>query len=268
MVKLIVSDLDDTLLTDKLTISQADMDAIAQAQAQGMIFTIATGRMFVATLPFAKQLGLPPERPIICYNGAVVQSVSGQVVYENPIRHELALDIVEYCTSQGWTTNVYYHDALYVSEINSDVEYYLSFAEVPTYPVGNLGEFLQEERKAPPKILIISPEELNSTRQNLLVERYGQDTQIVQSKRRYLEITSADAHKASALEWVVQKLGITMGEVLAIGDSNNDVEMLRRAGIGVAVANAVPAAKTAADYIAASNSEGGVAEAIRRYALV
>ena len=111
MVKLIVSDLDDTLLTDKLTISQADMDAIAQAQAQGMIFTIATGRMFVATLPFAKQLGLPPERPIICYNGAVVQSVSGQVVYENPIRHELALDIVEYCTSQGWTTNVYYHDA-------------------------------------------------------------------------------------------------------------------------------------------------------------
>ncbi len=268
MVKLIVSDLDDTLLADDLTISPENMEAIAQARAQGMTFTFATGRMFVSSLPYAKQLQLSDEVPLICYNGAVIRRINGEVIYENLLPHQLALDIVRYCEDRGWTTNLYYKDELYVREINPEVQYYTSVARVPAHEVGDLVQFLTDGRKEPEKILIVSPAEENSARQELLMEMFGKEAQILQSKRRYLEITNVDALKATALQWLVQYLGISMEEVLAIGDSNNDVEMLRTAGLGVAVANAVPAAKAAADHITASNNESGVARAIWEFALV
>ena len=123
-------------------------------------------------------------------------------------------------------------------------------------------DWAKSTRKDPDRF----PEE-NSARRELLVAEFGDAAQIVQSKRRYLEITNANALKSTALEWLVQYLGLSMEEVLAIGDSNNDVEMLREAGIGVAVANAVPAAKSEADYLTLSNNEGGVAKAIWDFAL-
>ncbi len=267
MVKLIVSDLDDTLLSNDLTISPANLHAIAQARAQGIIFTFATGRMFVSSLPYAKQLELPGDVPLICYNGALIQRIDGEVIYKNPLPHDVALDIVRYCADRGWTTNLYYEDVLYVNQVNPDVEYYTIVARVSANEVGDLQEFLKIGRKAPEKILIVSPEEKNSARRELLVAEFGDAAQIVQSKRRYLEITNANALKSTALEWLVQYLGLSMEEVLAIGDSNNDVEMLREAGIGVAVANAVPAAKSEADYLTLSNNEGGVAKAIWDFAL-
>lgn len=267
MVKLIVSDLDDTLLADDLTIPEVNVEAISQARAQGITFTFATGRMFVSSLPYIRQLGLPADVPVICYNGAVIRLANGHVIYENPLPHELACQIVGFCADKGWTINVYYQDVLYVNEINADVEYYTSVARVPAHAVGDLQEFLRQGRKAPEKILIVSPEELNSGRRAILAAEFAGAAQIVQSKRRYLEITNIDALKSTALMWLTQYLGITMEEVLAVGDSNNDVEMLRTAGIGVAVANAVPAAKAAADHITVSNNEGGVGRAIWDFAL-
>ena len=112
MVKLIACDLDDTLLNDELAVSQENIEAIAQAQERGLIFTFATGRMYASALPFAKQLDLPPELPLICYNGALIQGAQvkqsrGAAFFDS------GLDMVRYCASQGWTTNVL-QDELYV----------------------------------------------------------------------------------------------------------------------------------------------------------
>ena len=85
MVKLIVSDLDDTLLSNDLTISPANLHAIAQARAQGIIFTFATGRMFVSSLPYAKQLELPGDVPLICYQ--CTHPAHRWVIYKNPLPH-------------------------------------------------------------------------------------------------------------------------------------------------------------------------------------
>jgi len=267
VVKLIASDVDDTLLTDKLTLGEENIAAVTEALEQGLMFTFATGRMYTSALPFAKTLNLAPDVPLICYNGALIQRVSGEIIYEAPLSHELALDIVKYTTSQGWTTNVYYKDELYVSEINDDVEYYLTIADVPTHEVGDLVSFLQDGKKEPSKVLIVSPVGLNEGRLALLEERYAHTAYVLQSKSRFVEMTSLEANKAKALEWLTKHLGLTMADVLAIGDSNNDVEMLRQAGIGVAVANAVSDAKKAADHIVSTNNKSGVAQAIRNFAL-
>ncbi len=267
MVKLIACDLDDTLLNDELAVSQENIEAIAQAQERGLIFTFATGRMYASALPFAKQLDLPPELPLICYNGALIKRVSGETIYEAPLSFDLALDMVRYCTSQGWTTNVYYKDELYVSEVNSDVEYYLTIADVPVHEVGDLVKFLEDGQKQLSKVLVVSPQGQHAETLALLEERYSDSAYVLQSKNRMVELTSLHANKAIALKWLTEKMGIKMEEVLAIGDSNNDVDMLREAGIGVAMGNAVSDAKDAADHITTSNNEGGVARAIRDFTL-
>ena len=267
MVKLIVSDLDDTLLNDELALSEENIEAVAQARERGLIFTFATGRMYASALAFAKQLNLPQELPLICYNGALIQRVSGETIYEAPLSFDLALDMVRYCASQGWTTNVYYKDELYVSEVNADVEYYLTIADVPVHAVGDLAVFLQDGEKQPSKILVVSPLGSHDETLAMLKNRYSDSAYVLQSKNRFVEMTSLQANKAIALKWLTEKMGLKMEEVLAIGDSNNDVDMLRTAGIGVAVGNAVSDAKEAADHITTSNNEGGVARAIRDFVL-
>lgn len=267
MIKLIASDLDDTLLNLDSKISAENKEAVRKVLAKGLTFTLATGRMFQSSTPFARELGLDPNQPIICYNGALIKRISGEVLYHKPLPVDLAIKITEYVQARGWTLNLYYEDELYVAAMNKQVEDYAQVAQVDVHVEPDLVTFIQDGKKDLSKILVISDPQFVSSRMEEIRNLVGTETQVLQSQAKYIEITNREAHKGAALMWLAQSMGLTAQEILALGDGNNDQSMLEIAGIGVAVANALPSVKKVADYETKSNYEHGVAHALNRFIL-
>lgn len=267
MIKLIASDLDDTLLDRSSQISMENKRVVREVLDRGLTFTIATGRMFQATAPFARELGFSPEQPLICYNGALIKRLSGEVLYHRPLPVNLATTIAQYGQARGWTVNLYYNDELYVASWNQQVEDYANLAQVDVKVVEDLGDFIQDGNKALSKILIVSDPQETPRRIGEIQSLVGSQTQIVSSREKFMEITTAAAHKGAALLWLAHFMGLRAEEVMAIGDSNNDVTMLKMAGIGVAVANASSGVKAVADFETSAHYEHGVARALNKFVL-
>lgn len=265
MIKLVAIDLDDTLLDKNVEISQVNLDAIARIRSAGISVCIATGRMYHSALPYAKQLQLPADQILICYNGAMARKVNGELVDHIALKHETVLEVVEYCKKNNWTTNLYYNDQLYVKEIDENVEYYQDMVSVAANPVGNLLDFIENEQPELSKILIIGSDEEVDENLPVFEKNFGSQAQVTRSKRRYIEITSLGVTKGKALASLAKSLQLDANEVMAIGDGGNDVEMIKWAGTGVVVENGNPLAKEVADYITTTNEENGVAHAINRF---
>lgn len=140
---------------------------------------------------------------------------------------DVAQRIVAHAGVEGWNTNVYYNDELYVERWN-----------------GQIAERLAQIRNS-----------------------IGGQAQFARSREKLIEITGSGVHKGKALLWLAKFLGFAQKEVLAIGDSDNDRTMLKMAGLGVAMGNAPPEVKHAADCETLSNVEHGVAYAINRHVL-
>ncbi|HHY28762.1 MAG TPA: HAD family phosphatase [Desulfitobacterium dehalogenans] len=265
-IKLVATDLDDTLLQDDLTLSERNIEAIRQAKEQGVYFTFATGRMPASARPYAEQLGL--DIPIITYNGAMIQeAISGEILYRKVIPVKLAREVISYLLGQGAHLHMYRQDHVYVQKMNGLSEAYAQKTRVPVEE-GDLIELLSEEKDGVEKIIIFtSPEELEIWR-GKIQERFPGQLHLTSSKPYFLELNHPEVNKGRTLLNFAHGLGIKPEEIMAIGDSLNDMEMIRCAGLGVAVENALQEVKDAADVVTASNEEDGVAKAIEEYVLL
>ncbi|QDR81905.1 Cof-type HAD-IIB family hydrolase [Sporomusa termitida] len=262
-IKLIALDLDDTLLDSKLAVSPRACAAIRKAVAIGVMVTIATGRMYASALPYARQLGL--DVPIITYNGALIKScLSGEVLLNRPVPRELTGQILALCRERGWHVQTYVDDELHVAELNHYAQRYAELAGVPAVVLGNR---LYTEAGCPSKILIMAdPAEIVKISGQLKAAFAGK-LSIAVSKPTFLELTDPLANKGQALAFLADGLGIKQAEIMALGDSGNDLAMVQYAGWGVAMGNANAAVKAAARLETLSNDADGVAEAIEKYIL-
>lgn len=264
-IRLVAMDLDDTLLRDNYTISPRVLKVIQKAQAQGVVITIATGRMTISTRPYAEQLGI--DVPIITYHGASVQQIlSGEILFRCVIPSALAAEIVEYVGKRGIYSQVYLKDRVVASQLNEWSREYAKIASVQVEEA-DLSVLLSQEPEGVEKILLIAEESMLDQLAILLKQTYGEKIHITKSKPHFLEITECSVNKGVALASLAKHLGIAQEEVMAIGDSFNDLEMIQYAGIGVAMGNARSEIKEQADIVTVSNEEDGVAEAIERYVL-
>lgn len=262
-IKLVALDLDDTLLDSKLAISPRACEAIRKAIAQGVTVTIATGRMHRSALPFARQLGL--DVPLITYNGALIKSsLSGETLLHQPIDQELARQALTLCREHDWYIQSYINDEIYVAELGKYAEDYCRISGVPAIAVGDR---LYAAEGRPSKLLAMSTEQGAVDIRNIFHSIFGHRLSIVISKPTYVEITDPLANKGQALAFLAAKLGIEREEIMAVGDSGNDFDMVKYAGWGVAMGNATAAVKEAARLETLSNDADGVAEAIEKYVL-
>lgn len=262
--KLLALDLDDTLLNDKFAISPRNREAILEATRKGITVTLATGRMFRSALTYARELDL--DVPLITYHGALVKKAySGEEIYHCPVPLKEAQEITAYLEERGCHLNLYVNDNLYVREDNHLTRYYVKIANVDFTSVGDLSKFLKEE---PTKMTIINKDEVKLRQLwDNFKERYGQLLSIGLSRPYFLEITHARATKGQALSSLAHSLGVKREEIMAVGDSYNDIDMIKLAGMGVAVENGRQEVKEAADYITSSHQEDGVAEVVERFIL-
>jgi len=262
--KMLATDLDDSLLDNSFKISPADRGAIARAVRAGVKVVLATGRMYRSALPYCRELGL--DTPLITYQGALVKFPrTKEVLYSRPVPLNTALELLERLMPKGYHINIYIDDQLLVEKITEESKIYQSISGIEPTPVGNLITYLREQRRDPTKILVVSSEgnidRLGEETKNL----FGDRLYITESKPIFLECMHPEATKGRALEAVAGHYGIDPGDIIAVGDGYNDMDMIGYAGLGVAVANAREELKSQSDFVTSSNTCGGVARVIDKF---
>ena len=265
MIKMIAIDLDNTLLDREWKVPAKNREAIRLASARGVKVILATGRMAASARQYARQLGL--DLPIITYNGALVeQGISGEIVYRQVIPIPIAMKLTEYLLGKKIFFQVYFKDRVFASEPNP---YSLRYTQMTGVEVetADIPELLAREKEGLDKILCLLEQEYSSTIKQEIEKNYGQDIHLTSSQNNNLEIVKKGVNKGAALQALAAKWGFKAEEVMAIGDSPNDKEMISYAGLGVAMENAHPEIKRIADYITSSYEEEGVARAIERFVL-
>lgn len=263
MYKMIVCDIDDTLLNDDLMITEGTKKALTTAAERGFMVTIATGRMFASAKKVAAQLGL--NVPIISYQGALIKNLQdGEVLYERYVPTDLAKLVHAYCEENGLFLNVYYNDEMYIKAENDKSRYYQSISGIKQKIEPDLSKMLD---KPMPKMLIIDEPDLLDQLIPVFEELTGGALHITKSKPNFLEFMHKEGSKGQAITHLAKHYGISLSEVIACGDSWNDHDMIEVAGLGVAMGNAIEPLKQIADYVTMSNNEDGIQHVVEKFML-
>ncbi|ACB85599.1 Cof-type HAD-IIB family hydrolase [Natranaerobius thermophilus] len=267
MYRFVAIDIDDTLINNELDITEANKESIKAAINHGVLVTLATGRMFKSALPYAKELGL--DLPLITYHGALIKTaVKGEVLYHKPVPLETTLQVVRLAKEKELHLNLYIDDELIVEEENKYTDYYTKIAGVSLNPVGDLENYLKQyPHKIPTKLTVVASEQMVKRLNYEFNQFFGQDLLVTESKSDFLELTHPEANKGDAVAKLAEIYNIPQSKTMAIGDSLNDISMIKTAGMGVAVENARSKVKDVADTIVSANDESGVSEAIERFVL-
>lgn len=263
--KLIALDLDGTLMGKDRAIARRTRRAVQHAMDQGCLVAIATGRAFSSAARFAKDLEL--NAPLICYQGAMIRDYrDGTTVYSDTIPLDSAREVIAFSRARQLNVQVYLEDdQSYADQMNSKIARLAEIAQVPVSGVGNLAKWLD---RPPLKFLFfVEQQEAAPELVRDLKSQFDGHLQIVRSWHQIVEVTGPDVSKGAALMRLAECLETPQLATMAVGDQDNDVSMIAWAGLGVAMGDASPAAKAAADVIAPPLEEDGVAWAIERYVL-
>lgn len=259
-IKLIAFDLDGTLLNKDHQLAAKTIEAVEKVRQKGIRTLVATGRMYCSAKPHIKKLGM--EDPIITYNGAlVVDPKQNSPLFHEPIPKSTAKKITEMVVKNNYYLQLYIDDNLFVAENNKFTEKYGDISGIKAEVVGRLDKFIDD---APTKMLIIEENEKKQKQiHEFLAENFGDEIEISSSYPIFIEITKKGMSKAVPLKNLSTKMGIKQSEVMAFGDGLNDLKMIKWAGKGVAMGNADPKLRQAADDIALEHHDLGIAKYLK-----
>lgn len=263
--QLLAFDLDGTVLSEQFVISPRVLAAIQEAKTRGVHVTIATGRPPAVTLPYAEQIGV--TAPILCLQGGLVyDTTSRRALRHITLPHTLACELIALEDAYPqWQAVAYLNGDMFMSSKRYDDAFYESLLGKDYSLHTDMCGALAGDN--PDKVLfIIEPPDAKAILR-VLGEVVGERASVVQSHARFIEVNPLGATKGAGLAWLAQHLNIPRERVMAIGDQDNDVSMLKWAGLGVAMGNGSPAAQAVADWIAPPIHEDGAAVAIERFIL-
>ncbi len=276
-IKLICIDMDGTLLNSNHEVSDRNKKALRKAKELGVNIAITTGRLFCSARYYSDLIGI--DTAVIASNGAYIKTnYNDDAILENPITIDLVIEIFNIVKKHGLSVNFNSWDTL------------IREYEVPeTHAYSVMNKVLPEDKKV--KFLIDSNNfvdtlinfngkilkgiviEERENKKHLwaakdeLKKVFGDKLHVVSSGTNNFEIMSGEASKGKAVEYYAKSLNISPSEVMCIGDSENDLSMIKFAGIGVAMGNGLDLIKSEADYITDTNNNDGVAKAIEHFVL-
>ncbi|MBS9336697.1 Cof-type HAD-IIB family hydrolase [Fructobacillus papyrifericola] len=267
-IKLISIDIDGTLLNDNREITPAVKAAVQLASEQGIYVVITTGRPATGVKKVIEELGLVSENQyVITHNGGMAQSTDhSKMVYHESLPWELFKEAEAFAMTQGAYLQIESDEYAYTMarEQNVFVSQENYVVQLPLKVVDSIADM-----QAVPfvKAMLIGEKDFIDGVQKKVPEDLLEKANVVRSTPNNLEFMNRDASKGAAMLALAKELGIEKDETMAIGDQENDVTMIRQAGIGVAMGNAVAMIQEAADVQTTDNNHDGVAEAIKKYAL-
>ena len=264
MIKMIATDIDGTILNWSGEFSPRVVECIKELTAQGIKVVLVTGRMNAAASKIAKDLGL--QTPVVSYQGGLIKEINNRcdTLYQSDVNSNTAKSIIQWARKNNVHINLYMNDVLYVEEDNETIQRYTK-ARFINYKVCSFDDL---EIKNVNKILGIDFNNADRVTNwvSELKEKHP-NLYIVKSTPYFCEIAENTATKGCAVKFLQNLWDIKKEETLAIGDQDNDIELLKSAGIKVAMGNASDALKQYADYITDHVDEDGWVKALEKYCL-
>lgn len=266
--KLLVLDVDGTLLNDEREISKRTLAALLKVQQMGVRIVLASGRPTYGLMPLAKTLELGNYGGfVLSYNGCqIIKAQNGEILFERRINPEMLPYLEKKARKNGFTIFTYHDDTLITD--SPDNEYIKNEALLNNLKIIREDEFSTAIDFAPCKCMLVSDKEkaLIGLEQHW-EKRLAGTLDAFRSEPYFLEVVPCGVNKANTLGALLEHLGVTREEVIAVGDGVCDVTMLQLAGMGVAMGHSQDSVKVCADYVTASNEEDGVALAVEKLIL-
>lgn len=266
--KLLVLDVDGTLLNDEREISKRTLAALLKVQQMGVRIVLASGRPTYGLMPLAKTLELGNYGGfVLSYNGCqIIKAQNGEILFERRINPEMLPYLEKKARKNGFAIFTYHDDTLITD--SPDNEYIKNEALLNNLKIIKEDEFSTAIDFAPCKCMLVSDKEkaLIGLEQHW-EKRLAGTLDAFRSEPYFLEVVPCGVNKANTLGALLEHLGVTREEVIAVGDGVCDVTMLQLAGMGVAMGHSQDSVKVCADYVTASNEEDGVVLAVEKLIL-
>lgn len=240
--KMIVLDLDDTLLRDDLTISEKTKESILNAQKKGVKVVIATGRPTYACKSIAKEIGLNCfDGYIISFNGAVISQANNDGILRRiSISKENVHCLYNLSMENGAFIQTYLGDNIITPKNNKFTEIEKKLTGMNIQEVSDFCGYINQDVI---KVIILQEPEYLQSVAEVIVSDIPDKLNMTFSKPFFLEFMHGSVDKAASILFLAEKLNIDINEVIAVGDSYNDISMIKEAGLGVAMGNSVQKSK-------------------------
>lgn len=258
MIKMIATDIDGTLV--KCNFTDGVKDCVRRLTEAGIKVVLVTGRMHCSTRYVAKELGL--RTPIVSYQGGLIKSYDGTTLYQRNLPNMYALPIIEWARQNNIHLNLYMNDKLYVEKDNDTIKQYVDGKHIE-YTVCSFDDLELADIN---KILAIDYNDENKV--SCWIEELEAKfpaLYIVKSTPYFCEISNKDAKKSAGVDYLRKLWKFDKSEVMAIGDQNNDIELLKSGGIAVAMGNATEELKAVADYVTDTVDNDGFVKAVEKF---
>ena len=264
---LIVSDFDGTLVKKDGTIDENNKKAISEYIAAGGKFAISTGRMPAGILARARELGL--QGMVCCCQGAIIVDIeTNEVISQGRIPLETTMEICKKMEKMDLHIHVYDLWDYYCNKDDMALKFYEKAVKSKAKLVTDkpISAFVEETQLASYKVLaMVEAEENESVLQELAAANF-KDCEITKSDAYLVEVINKNYSKGTAIEFLANYYNVPIKKTIAVGDQRNDLPMIEKAGLGIAVKNADDALKETADYVCAyTNEEGAISEIIEKF---
>lgn len=264
---MIVLDLDGTLTNSKKEITPHTRETLIRAQKQGIRVVLASGRPTYGIVPIADQLELATYGGyILAYNGGeIIDWRTREVLHAQVLDHAI-IPYMYHCAKENGFAIVTYRDNYVITETPDD-EYVQKEAILNVMQTLKVDNFLSAIDFPVPKCLIVGEAGRLHQLELQMHEQLKETNEVYRSEPYFLELVPKGIDKAQSLAVLLDKVGIRREEVIACGDGFNDLSMIRFAGLGVAMQNAQPVVREAADFITLTNDQDGVAHVVEQFML-
>ncbi len=277
-IKLIALDVDGTLINKTRHVSRENKKAIDKAREKGIIVTLVTGRHFKEVSFLCRELNI--DHHIVCCNGAhVCTGISGQLLSKDVVPKDIVLPITESIEDSSDFFIHYLEDTVLVQKDFKKKLQYMKVDKIRSLKdLIGLKNWFKELNYIKPKLVPRAYDYIKESAEDLLVftiksnenifkelqKTYGEEVDLVYVTSDFFDITPKGINKYTGLEKIMELYNIKETEVMAIGDHLNDLEMIKHAGIGVAMGNSPTPVKEVATWVTTTNDEDGVALAFRK----
>ena len=263
--KMIVLDVDGTLLNSDRIVTVRMRTVLIKAQQMGIRIVLASGRPTYGLLSLAKELDMDKnEGYILSYNGGQIMNVqTKEVLFEKFVNPKMLPYLERKSKKNNFAIFTYGGDTILANDVSND--HIIQEAALNDMRLSQVGNFAEEVAFSPYKCMIVSDDEESlALLEKHWKRRLSGELDVFRSEKYFLEVVPPFIDKANTLSILLERLGIATENIVAFGDGVCDVGMLQLAGMGIAMGNAQESVKACADYVTLTNDEDGVATAIEK----
>lgn len=267
--EIIVLDLDGTLTNRDKVITPKTKEALMELQRRGKKIVLASGRPTVGVMPLAKELELEKYGSyILSFNGGMITDCkTGEAVFQRMLPLESNEKIIRLSEEERVGILTYSSDGQILYTNQSDSPYAQLEQRINHMEIEQVDDMAARINYEVPKFLMIDDGDFLAMVEPRVKAAMGKNFSVYRSEPFFLEVLPRGIDKAASLERLLARLGLTREQMIACGDGYNDLTMIKYAGLGVAMENAVLPVRKAADFITYSNNDDGVAHVVEKFML-